>query len=66
MSSQTRYPQEVRGRAVRMVFGHSGEHESQWAAICSISGKFGMPAETLWNLGAPDRAESGLAPRARR
>jgi transposase-like protein len=42
-----RYPAEVRERAVRLVFEHQGEHETQWAAICSISEKFGMSAETL-------------------
>jgi transposase-like protein len=25
----------------------AGEHESQWAAICSIAGKIGCSAETL-------------------
>ena len=42
-----RYPAEVRDRAVRLVFEHQGEHETQWAAIVSIAGKFGMSAETL-------------------
>jgi transposase-like protein len=26
---------------------HAGEHESRWAAICSIAGKIGYSAETL-------------------
>jgi transposase len=30
-----------------MVLEHGDEHESQWAAIKSIAGKFGMAAETL-------------------
>jgi len=47
MYRRTRYPQEVRERAVRMVFEHTGEHGTQWAAIRSISGKLGMSAETL-------------------
>ena len=32
---------------MRMVQEHQTEHESQWAAICSISGKIGCTAETL-------------------
>lgn len=30
-----------------MVFDHTPEYSSQWAAIQSISAKFGMTAETL-------------------
>src|SRR4051812_49839738 len=47
MARRGRYPAEVRERAVRMVFEHAREYESQWAAIVSISGKLGMTAETL-------------------
>src|SRR5918996_3673970 len=47
MTRPGRYPQELRERAVRMVFEHQDEHPSQWAAICSIAHKFGVSAETL-------------------
>ncbi len=47
MSRATRYPQEIRERAVRMVFEQQPEHRSQWATIRSVSAKFGMSAETL-------------------
>ena len=30
-----------------MVREHRGEHESQWATICSIAAKMGCTAETL-------------------
>ena len=40
-------PREARERAVRLVFEHEREHPSQWAAITSISAKFGMTPETL-------------------
>ena len=47
MKTNKRYSPEVRERAVRMVFEHQHEHESQWATIESISGKLGCTAETL-------------------
>src|SRR5712692_483199 len=47
MSRQERYPQELRERAVRLVFEHQDEHHSQRAAITSIAHKFGVSAETL-------------------
>ena len=47
MNKSKRYSPEVRERAVRMVFEHQGEHESQWAAMSSISSKIGCTAETL-------------------
>ncbi len=41
------YSPEIRERAVRMVHEHQGEYPSEWAAIQSISAKFGCTAETL-------------------
>ena len=47
MRKQVRYSPEVRERAVRMVFEHESEYESQWSALVSIAGKIGCTAETL-------------------
>src|SRR3954466_9132735 len=47
MGRRSRYPGEVRERAVRLVFEQQQTHESQWAAICSVASKLGCTAETL-------------------
>jgi transposase-like protein len=37
----------MRERAVRLVMEQQGDHESQWAAIVSVSEKIGCTRETL-------------------
>jgi len=62
MSRQTRYPKEVRERAVHLVFEHEREYDSQWAAISSISAKLGMTAETLRKWVRAAETDQGLRP----
>jgi len=47
MNKTTRYSPEVRERAVRLVFEHQADYDSQWAALNSIAAKIGCTAETL-------------------
>jgi len=47
MGRPSRFSAEVRERAVRLVQQHQDEHDSQWAAICSIAEKMGCSAEAL-------------------
>ena len=47
MARRSRFSEEVRERAVRMVFEHGNEHGSEWEAMCSIAEKIGCSAETL-------------------
>lgn len=62
MGSSSRYPPEVRERAVRMVFEHEGEYASQYAAIRSIAEKFGCAAETLRNWVRQAERDEGRRP----
>ena len=47
MARSTKYPAELRERAVRMVLEHAQEYPSQWAAITSIAEKLGVNKETV-------------------
>jgi transposase len=38
MGRRSKFPAEMRERAVRLVFEQQPAHESQWAAIVSIAG----------------------------
>jgi len=58
----TRYPAEVRDRAVRLVFEHGGGYGSQWEAMCSIAAKSGCTAETLRRWVRQAERDSGARP----
>ena len=58
----TRYPAEVRERAVRLVVEHAGDYGSQWGAINSIAGKIGCTAETLRRWVRQAERDSGVRP----
>ncbi len=59
MARPSRFSQEVRERAVRMVFEHGGEYGSQWEAICSIAEKIGCSAEPLRKWVRQTEVDSG-------
>ena len=62
MVGKKRYPAELRERAVRMVFEQEREHDSQWAAIVSISGKVGCSTETLRSWVRRTERDAGKRP----
>ena len=59
MARTSRYSQEVRERAVRMVFEHREEYDSEWEAICSIAKKIGCTSETLRKLVRRTEVDTG-------
>ena len=62
MTKATRYPPELRERAMRLVREHRDEHPSEWAAIGSIAGKLGMTPETLRKWLRRDAVDHGQRP----
>src|SRR5215218_9469219 len=61
-STSRRYPPEVRERAVRLVFEHQEQHESQWAAIVSVAAKIGCTPETLRTWVRRSEVDEGRRP----
>ena len=43
----SKYDQETRAKAIRLFRDHAGDYDSPWAAMCAISDRLGMNAETL-------------------
>ncbi|MGH7868446.1 MAG: transposase, partial [Candidatus Dormibacteraceae bacterium] len=70
-TTNTRYPAEVRERAVRLFQEQLHEHPSRWAAMQSIAGKIGCTTQTLstWvhhaEASADPRKNAALADRER-
>jgi len=62
MGKSSRYPREVRERAVRLVLEQQEAHESQWAAISSIAGKMGCTPETLRKWVRQSERDAGQRP----
>jgi transposase len=63
MGRPSKYPLELRERAVRMVAEVRPEYESQWAAICAVAGKLGIgSAETLRTWVRRDEVDGGRRP----
>jgi transposase len=59
MAGRSRFPQEVRERAVRLVLDHGDEYGSQWEAIGSIAEKIGCSAEALRKWVRQTEVDSG-------
>lgn len=62
MGDQSKYPAEVRERAVRLVLEQREQHPSEWAAISSIAVKLGLKPETLRLWVRRTERDAGLRP----
>jgi len=49
MPRRSQFAPEFRERAIRMVVEQTPQHNSQWAAVCSIAENVGCHRETLRN-----------------
>ena len=62
MGKGTRYPKELKERAVRLVLEERDQHPSQWAAISSVAMKLGCGTEALRKWVRRAEADTGMRP----
>ena len=58
----SKYDEETKARAVRLVRDHVGDYDSEWAAITAVSARLGMTAETLRKWIRQAAVDAGEAP----
>ena len=58
----SKYDQETKAKAIRLFRDHAGDYDSPWAAMCAISGRLGMTAETLRKWVRQAEVDEGRVP----
>lgn len=58
----SRYDQETKAKAIRLVRDHVGDYDSEWAAISTVAARMGMSSETLRKWLRQAAVDEGVAP----
>jgi transposase len=58
----SKYDNELKAKAVRLVREHAGDYPTEWAAICAVSSRLGMSSETLRKWVRQAQVDDGKAP----
>jgi transposase len=58
----SRYDENTKARAVRLVREHAGDYQTEWAAMKAISARLGMSAQTLRKWVRQAEVDAGEAP----
>jgi transposase len=58
----SKYDQETKAKAIRLFRDHAGDYDSPWAAMCAISSRLGMTAETLRKWVRQAEVDDGRSP----
>ena len=58
----SKFDENTKARAVRLVREHRDDYESEWAAMKAISGRLGMNPETLRKWVRQTEVDAGEAP----
>jgi transposase len=57
----SKYDEQTRAKAVRLVTEHVQDYESEWAAITAVAGRLGMTTETLRRWVRQAQVDAGKA-----
>jgi transposase len=57
----SKYDEQTRARAVRLVTDHVQDYPSEWAAIKAVSGRLGMTSESLRRWVRQAQVDAGRA-----
>jgi transposase len=60
-SMPSKYDEQTKAKAVRLVTEHVSDYDSEWAAIRAVAGRLGMTTETLRRWVRQAQVDAGTA-----